>query len=276
VAKKLGHFHKHDLDIDHLYQFLDCDAGKRVSHFALEGNHGDSIYYPQLFDFIDRFRDTKTFTIVTNGSYKDKKFWHELASRLTNKDLIMFSIDGLEHNHHVYRQNSDWATTMLGVKTVAEYPVQLAWKTLIFDYNYQEINQIQQFAESMGAKFISEITSRFGDEKLRPPQHLVDHTREYQNKKYQINPQCQNNEREYISADGYYWPCCWISSGFTLYKSELWKNRAQWSIKNQTLDQARQQLQNWIKTIQPDTAEDICQMMCKSDNSKLPNNHGLT
>jgi len=276
ISNKLGHFYKQDLVVEDLVRFLDCEAGATVSNFNLEGNHGDPIYYNKLFDLIDQFRDTKNFNIVTNGSYKDEKFWHNLASRLTKEDYVVFSIDGLEHNNHLYRRNSDWATTIQGVKIISQYPVRLGWKTLIFDYNYQEIDQIQNYAESLGARFVAEKTARFVDETLRPPQHLLDHTRDYQNRDTKINPQCANNRQEYISADGYYWPCCWVSSAFTLYKSDLWKNRSQWSIQNQNLDQARLQLKNWIEDMPNRPADTVCQMMCKSSNPDYLDRHGLT
>ena len=101
VANRLGYFHKHDLVIDDLVKFLDCEDGASVEYMSLEGNHGDAIYYKDLFGLIDKFRDQVKFTIVTNGSYKDTKFWHNLCARLTNQDWIVFSIDGLEHNNHL-------------------------------------------------------------------------------------------------------------------------------------------------------------------------------
>ena len=281
IAKKFGSFPKQDLNLKDLVNFLDCNSGKDLKHLYLEGNHGDPIYYPHLLELIDTFRSTKQFTIVTNGSYRDQTFWNQLAEKLIPTDLIIFSIDGLEHNNHLYRKNSDWKSTMLGLDTMIKSGISVGWKTIIFDYNYEEIDQIQTFAESRGAKFISQTTSRFGDESLRPPEHLVDNTREYSDHTLSIDtlkPQCQNYAKEYISADGYYWPCCWVSSAFTLYKSQLWKNRKQWLIKDKTLDDMRLQLSEWTNQLQenPINAETVCKMMCKSDNKTWPLNHGLT
>lgn len=278
IANKLGYFHKQDLVLDDLVKFLDCEDGTKVDRFLLEGNHGDPIYYNGLFDLIDQFRNQVRFTIVTNGSYKDTKFWSNLCSRLTDQDWIIFSIDGLEHNNHVYRRNSDWESTINGVQTVSKYSVNLGWKTLVFGYNYQELDQIQSVAESYGAKFVSERTGRFGDDSLKPPDRMVETQVMYTlDTKLitEISPQCQDHEKEYISADGYYWPCCWVSSAFTLYKSDLWKNRAQWSIKNNNLTELRKRLNSWIGDMQDDP-DIVCKMMCKVGNQKAPKNHGLT
>jgi MoaA/NifB/PqqE/SkfB family radical SAM enzyme len=281
IADKLGAFPKRDLVVEDLVNFLDCDSGQQIKSLLLEGNHGDPIYYPDLIKLIDAFRSTKTFTIVTNGSHRDAKFWHTLASKLTPADLIIFSIDGLEHNNHLYRKNSNWASIMLGLDIMTKSGVQVGWKTLIFDYNHSEIDQIRTFAESRGAKFVSESTARFGDESLRPPEQFVELNRDYQStikKNIDIHPQCDNHEKEYISADGYYWPCCWVSSAFTLYKSQLWKDRQNWTMTGNTLDTLRKRLDNWVDNIvaDPDNADIVCKLNCKPENPKFPINHGLT
>ncbi len=271
VAEKLGSFPKADLDIGWLISFLDCPEGQKINKFNLEGNHGDPIYYPHLLRFISTFRD-KQFTIVTNGSYRSESFWHELGQLLLPTDQVIFSIDGLEHNNHLYRKNSDWGSIMLGLKILSTYDAQLVWKTILFNYNYQEIDTIKDLAESYGAKFASVKTNRFGDETLRPPTELVDTQREYSDQLRTVThivPQCHNARLEYISADGYYWPCCWVSSAFTLYKSELWKDRSNWSIQNRTLDELRAYKHAWLeKTLNQSIPVDtVCKMMCKPGNT---------
>jgi MoaA/NifB/PqqE/SkfB family radical SAM enzyme len=281
IVEKFGSFPKQDLNLKNLVNFLDCASGRALKNLCLEGNHGDPIYYPHLMEMIDTFRSNKIFTIVTNGSYQNEKFWSQLADRLTEKDLIIFSIDGLEHNNHLYRKNSNWESIMLGLKIMKQSKAQVGWKTLIFDYNYNEIDQIRDFAESQGVKFISQTTSRFGNDSLRPPENLVDKTREYSDDTQNINllkPQCQSHAKEYISADGYYWPCCWVSSAFTLYKTQLWKDRQQWSTTGKTLDIMREHLADWTDQLQKnaETADVVCKMMCKTNNKTWPVNHGLT
>lgn len=151
-------FPKQDLDIQQLVKFLDCDSGRQVRRFNLEGNHGDSIYYPELIEFIDEFRRDKNFDLVTAGSRQTRKFWEELASRLTADDTVTFSIDGLEHNNHRYRINSDWQSIMMAVEIIARSPARVTWKTLIFSYNQNDLDKIRTLAEGMGAYFIPVTT----------------------------------------------------------------------------------------------------------------------
>lgn len=273
-------FPKQDLDLDNLERFLDCDSGYNDPKFLLNGNHGDPIYYPHLLDLIDRFRSHKTFEISTNGSHQPPKFWHELCNRLGSNDTIFFSIDGLEHNNHLYRRNSNWQSIMAALDIASQSSAQIVWKTLVFSYNETELDQIKELAESKGALFVPNITERFGDENLRPANtNLINHTKKYKETQEVkvIKPRCMTSE--YISADGYYWPCCWISTAHTLQKTSLWKERNQWSIANSTLDQKRLMLQQWHNDIEqnPQAAHPICKMTCSPGQTlslwikKLPN-----
>ena len=277
IANQIGTYPKLDLDLENFYRFLDCESGQNLPTLYLEGNHGDPIYYPQLIEFVKTFR-SKKYTIVTNGSYRDQSFWESLADQMTKDDWIIFSIDGLEHNNHLYRRNSDWKSIMLGIDIMKRSPVNLGWKTIAFNYNYKEIHQIKKFDENKADLFLAKKTSRFGDESLRPPAEQVEFFREYTPELEQlkdIEPQCDSHAKEYVAADGFYWPCCWISSSFTLPKSELWKQRSEWTIRNHNLDQMRNRLNSWIPDMQsnPDV---VCRMMCRPGNPRWPATHGLT
>jgi MoaA/NifB/PqqE/SkfB family radical SAM enzyme len=257
-------FPKQDLDVDQLRRFLDCESGKTVDKFLLCGNHGDPIYYPDLFNLVDTFRDSKTYKISTCGSHQTKKFWHNLGDRLTANDTVYFSIDGLEHNNHLYRRNSNWESIMNGLDIMLSKSARVVWKTLIFSYNEHEIAKIEEFARSRGCIFVVEPSSRFVDQSLVPTEKNIDTSRLYNADDIsEISPQCL--KEEYISADGYYWPCCLITSYYTLHQTPLWKNRQQWAINGQTLDNARIHLHNWYNSIldNPKDALSECKMNCK-------------
>lgn len=263
-------FPKQDLAIEDLAKFLDCDAGRQIKRFNLEGNHGDSIYYPDLVGFIDRFRADKNFDLVTAGSKQTEKFWRELSARLTDADTVTFSIDGLEHNNHLYRVNSDWSSIMTALRIIKQSPARVIWKTLIFSYNQHELDLIRQQSESMGAEFIAVRTHRFGDDSLRPAQDLVLVERLYQYSRdvYEIDPKCP--ETEYISADGYYHPCCWIANANVMAKSHFWKEREKWNIKDHNLDDLRKIATDWAGSLRQDPKKSyaVCQMHCKKGQPK--------
>lgn len=259
-------FPKQDLDLDDIIKFLDCNSGNKISEMLLNGNHGDPIYYPYLFDFIDTFRDTKRFRISTAANQQPAKFWENFARRLSSKDIVYFSIDGLEHNNHLYRQNSNWQSIMTAVDIMrSECSARLIWKTLIFSYNQNEIKQIQEFAESKGLEFFADTPSRFGDENLRPDEKFIDTSRLYETNKgtVDIDPKCFKDQ--YVSADGYYGPCCFITSYYTLHKTSLWTHRQDWAISGKTLDQLHVKLLEWKNAIiqDPNNAHSVCKMNCK-------------
>lgn len=258
---------RQDLDINLLHKFLDCSSGERITHFHLESNHGDSIYSPKLLELIDTWRDTKTFHIVTNGSRMPDKFWKELNARMTENDQITFSIDGLEDTNHIYRINSHWPSIMSGFKHMVESPAWVSWKTIIFSYNQHQIDEIKRFALESGADdFQSEMSHRFGDDSYKPTDQLIDITKLYDRKKdvSKIDPKCDRGQQLYISADGYAWPCCMLTSYFTLHKTDLWKQRKEWTIADNTLDSVLAKLETFVLDVRnnPNKSHSVCKMEC--------------
>ena len=259
-------FPKQDLDLDLLENFLSCDTGRNIDSFMLNGNHGDPIYYPDLLPMIDRFRDTKDFRISTNGSRMKDKFWEDLGSRMRQSDVIFFSIDGLEDTNHLYRKNSDWNSIMRGLKIMVQSNAKIVWKSIVFRTNQHQLNEMQDRANSLGVEFVSTITSRFGDDDLIPTDDaLIDTDRIFDRLPpvVEIHPQCLS--QEYISADGYYWPCCLMTSYFTLHSTRLYKERELWHIQGKTLSELRQRLLHWSQEIidNPASAHPVCRMSCK-------------
>lgn len=268
----------HDLDIDQLEYFLDCSQGRLVDRLYLCGDYGDSIYYPRLLEFIDRFKPTKNITLVTNGSYRDARFWTELCARLDQQDIIQFSIDGLEDTNHLYRVNSDWASTMVGLDIAAKSAATVHWETNVFSFNYNRLQEIKAFAESRGAIFRARKTGRFGRDDLIPPDHVVNqddmYRPEYSDPSYHVPivPDCKSLFRNTVCSQNYFWPCGYIRHPATFYKSKLWKQREQWAIKNKTLDDIlTQTLPPWVQDIEqhPQSADVVCKMRCKQNQKPI-------
>lgn len=267
---------KTDLNGLDLERFLDCSEGAKIDTFLLCGDYGDAIYYPDLFDFLSRFRRTKKFEIHTNGSYRDEKFWHRLSEILTTDDVITFSIDGLEDTNPVYRINSDWNSIMLGIDIMTRGPAQVRWKTIVFQHNYQQLHQIKKVAEDKGCEFSIEKTHRFGKDGLEPPEHLIE-TNHLFREEYttdhtiEIEPGCINEK--IVSCDGFMYPCDWIRNPRTLYKSLLWKQKERWlsklSIKETNYNLALQVVQDWADWVKQSSLEHrstvdvLCRMKCR-------------
>jgi MoaA/NifB/PqqE/SkfB family radical SAM enzyme len=271
---------KADLDVDSLEKFLECDTGKTIDTFILCGDYGDPIYYPDLFKLIKRFRDRVCFIIITNGSRQTEKFWNTLSELLTEKDTVVFSIDGLEDTNHLYRVNSDWASIMMGLDIMVKSSAQVHWKTIIFGFNYNKLAEIKKFATDKGATWHAEKTHRYGNDELKPPteQYIeINHVFQSQfinNHQIEIEPRCEKDAMV-ISASGYLFPCDWIRNPRTLYKSQLWKQKSRWldklHIKDTTYDQAVLVVRDWENYVRQnsltgsDNVDVLCKMLCRKD-----------
>ena len=266
---------KKDLSIDLFEKFLDCDEGKQIQTLLLCGDYGDCIYYPELLNFIKRFRDKK-FDLRTNGSRKPIEFWIELAELLTEEDKIVFAIDGLEDTNHLYRKNSDWKSIMSAVDIMTKSKAQVEWQTIIFSFNQFLLNDIKNFAEAKGAKFFAVKTHRFGDDNLIPGSSFVENNYTWQdsfveNDPIDLDPQC--DLAKIVTCDGYYLPCDWIRNPRTFYKSDLWVNRHQWldrlSIDKINLAEGNKIINQWKQLVLEKAKngsprlDHLCKMRCR-------------
>lgn len=268
---------KSDLDVDLLEKFLDCEAGKQLTTFYLCGDYGDPIYYPDLLKLIKRFRHQVSFEIVTNGSRQTEKFWHNLSDSLTEKDSIVFSIDGLENTNHLYRINANWHSIMQGLDIMTKSPAHVHWKTIVFNFNHDKLTEIKNFAESKGATFSAEKTHRYGDQLLVPPDIYIQNNHLFQvnfvpTHQIEIEPRCEQIAMV-VTADGCLHPCDWMRNPQTFYKSQLWKQKERWleklKIKNNTYDQALLIVRDWENYVRQNSlngstdVDVLCKMKCR-------------
>ena len=265
----------HDINIDQLHNFLDCETGKQIEFLDLRGDWGDCIYYPKLFDFIDKFRSEKKFIICTNGSRQTERFWHNLSSRLIEKDTVEFSIDGLEENNHLYRRNSEWKSLMLALDIIGKSRAKMLWRTRVFSFNENMLDKIEKFANEKGATFQYDFTHRFGSDSLKPKSKSVDNDLVYDPKRSvkKIIPRCRVMENASISAYNMFMPCGWFCAPQVLYKSDLWKNRKKWMIKDTTLDELISDvLIPWADNIEsdPSNASILCKTKCRAEIKDRP------
>lgn len=267
---------RNDLDFHDLDRFLDCDTGRQIDKFLLCGDYGDAIYYPKLFDFLSWFRGTKKYWIHTNGSHQPEKFWHQLSEMLTKDDRITFAIDGLADTNAVYRINSNWHTIMRAVDIMARGPATVHWKTIVFSYNYRDLEKIKKMAQEKGCEFTAEKTHRYGNESLIPPDDFIEKNHVYKHQfasdhTIEIEPRCMQSNT--VGCDGIFYPCDWIRNPRTLYKSLLWRQKDRWlsklDIRNTNLDAALSVVQDWADHVresslkQLDTVDVLCKMKCR-------------
>lgn len=236
------HWQNHNLEIDAVMDFLDIDlTGKSID---LCGNYGDPIYHPHLFDLISAFKSRGcTIKITTNGSYRSSQWWNDLCDQLDSNDSIIFSVDGLPDNFTQYRVNADWDSINLGMTTCVSRDINVIWKFIVFRYNQDHINEARLLADHIGVKeFVISLSDRFDEDTamylpntesqgIRKP--MQDAWK--QNQISKVDPKCYAGKEYFISADGFFSPCCFVADHRFLYKTQFGKAKHQYDIRNTTL-----------------------------------------
>lgn len=245
------HWKNQNIDIDSLLHFFDIDlTGKRMN---LCGNYGDPIYHPDFIDVVQQLKNRgATISITTNGSYKKQEWWKELVSKLDSSDLINFSVDGTPDNFTKYRINADWESIKIGMDVVATAQCNSFWKYIPFLYNQSDIEQVEKLSQDIGIKnFRVEFSDRF-DEKtqmLKPNTSMIGSRYAPQvnwksnSSDMTVNPKCKSGEEHFITAEGYYSPCCYMADHRFYYKTPFGKNKNQYDICQHTLSEILQQPQ---------------------------------
>ena len=257
----------HDVDLAALQKFLDFDlSGLKVN---LCGTYGDPIYYKDLHRAVEYFKSRGAWIeLTTNGSYRDDNWWQSLSALLDQQDIVNFSIDGLPENFTQYRVNADWESILIGFKHTVASGALVRYKYIPFAFNEESIGQAKQLATDLGAVFHYEYSDRWTEnDPLKPKHKLVSARSEglvhwHSGKQYSIIPKCKKNNLEhYISADGYYIPCCFISDYRSYYKTVFHKEKERFNISKTTLSSVLKELESFYSNIEV-TPLDVCKYHC--------------
>ena len=213
------------------------------------GDYGDPIYAKDFLKILTWFRENNNkvqFVIVTNGSYKTKKWWEELGSILNQKDHIHFSLDGWDQeSNNLYRVNCNWSSIILGINALRDSDVYKTWAAIAFKFNESHLDHMEKKAKRLGFDcFQLTLSTKFGknyghypkDDPLQPSDHYIaterftrtlknlsdkqwhdngldTFTKRFNNensKNQTIVPLCMiGNKGLYINAEGKFYPCCW-------------------------------------------------------------------
>jgi organic radical activating enzyme len=263
------HWKNHSLDVDQLNQFLDIDLDNKK--ILLCGNYGDPIYHPEFHQLIKIFKQRGAhLTIVTNGSHRSADWWEKTVSTLTINDRVIFSIDGLPNNFTQYRINADWNTIQQAIQLCAAADCQTTWKYIPFSFNENNIDTARELSQSMGIDIFQVDPSDRFDEKTKNYQPSTDYLglryqsqQDWKNGVVQptLDPKCIDNKNHYISADGYYSPCCYVADHRFYYKTNFGKNKKSYRITDQTLTQILTQ-PVVVEFYHDLTSQAVCQYNC--------------
>lgn len=179
-----------------------------MQRLLLCGGQGDPIYNTELIQIVEYFKFNNPklkLDIVTNGSYKKRSWWKDLASKLNENDDVVFSVDGWDQNsNQLYRVNSDYASILEGIAEMVQGLASIHWSTIVFKFNQDKITEIKSLAKSLGVhKFHLVYSTKFdgpwlnesGVDPLKPDSEFVS-----QLKQYQKNIETLNYKKEFTSS----------------------------------------------------------------------------
>ena len=295
-----------ELQFDRINQELSLDeftAGfplgvlEKIEHFIFCGDIGDPIYATEFLEIVEYVKQNSRIRlqIVTNGSYKKAEWWQQLGNLLDSNDSVTFSVDGWDNeSNNQYRINSDFESIVLGIKTLrASSKCSIQWSAIYFSFNQDKINDMQEFAKSLGCnKFKTVKSSKFDGrymvnniDPLKPTDNLVANTLVYETNIKILNPveyapivpevpgvthpwaKCLNYKKDlFIGINGLVLPCPWFNNGYQ-NNSFIDQHHNQLSIKNRSFFEIINDTELWgqlIKSFNEKPLE-ICQMKCKND-----------
>jgi MoaA/NifB/PqqE/SkfB family radical SAM enzyme len=214
------------LKLEHMdWKIIESIPIERFSHLMLLGNRGDPQMYPRLFDLIKHFeRNSRAIvTIHTNGSYRSKEWWSDLAKihRYYKSNKTIFALDGLEDTHSLYRKGTDYNKIIENIESYIKSGGNAWIQTLIFKHNEHQIDEMKKMLKEMGITKIWIRQSRSYNDELQRPELMMNKTRHEQSyDKKRVPIFCIHQSGDiYIRVDGEVRPCCFM--GDEKYKQEF-------------------------------------------------------
>lgn len=165
-----------------------------------------------------------------------------LSNKYNHRLSVRFSVDGLEHTNHLYRVNVKWKTVLRNMKAYAATGGKCLWQYLVFDHNYQDIEEAYKLSKTLGIPFelrqgtrgISEYLSLITEKdhqtkKIKKKEVVVNHSTKFEHEYMEERKNLLNSKvlepnkitclmlhkkQIFLDASGKLWPCCWFASGY--------------------------------------------------------------
>lgn len=234
------------------------------------GNYGDPIMHPKFENLIEsskRLRTQAALTIHTSGQ-RHPAWWSQLVQSLDAKDTVLFSIDGLEDTNHLYRQGARWDWLERAID-ICSGKTNTIWKFIIFQHNQHQIIESIKYAKEKGLQYflLTKSHAFYGKwandnvDPLAPDKKWVGGTAKEKNKTF--SPLCQTSSRHYLSAEGFYSPCCWMdfNKEFSLNLKEKANDSFSDIMKAQDLQDLKMK---WSSANAPGTCREKCSLISNS------------
>lgn len=254
----------------------------QLDSICINGNFGDIVMNPEGPDIVDYFFSVNSklsISISTNGGARDAKFWTRLAQTPVK---VWFCLDGLEDTHHLYRQNTVWATVIRNAQTFILAGGHAVWKMIEFDHNRHQIDACRGLSKKLGFaefKIINdgrntapvfngqgELTHVLGDYSGEKSFEVLFHKKTTNqillediiiDRTPATNVSCKTKKLKsiYIAATGDVSPCCWTGFYPKTYGAGQYHEAANAQLipliaKNNALEYPLEECIKWFKSVE--------------------------
>jgi hypothetical protein len=238
---------RHHLTVDHIVSVFGREQIGSLHKMFMCGNYGDPAAGHHTLDIYRAFREINpeiTLGMNSNGGLQNPTWWQELASVMTGpRDYVVFSIDGLEDTNSIYRVNVSWKKVMANAEAFIGAGGSAHWDMLVYQHNQHQVDQVQEFARSIGFSwFRAKVSKR---QPVKGLQYPVQWKRPHV-ASGPIHCHALTEQSAYLDARGNLHPCCWLGD---------------------RLDQAPVDFAEVQQTWLSDSPNPVCRRNCSSDDS---------
>lgn len=236
------------MSLDTWKRLMTRETVDQLSEIIFNGAYGDALMNPNLIPALvhltENSNNRPVIRIDTNGGIHDSEYWTKLAEILRlfpEPTHVTFSIDGLEDTNHLYRRGVNYKRVMENAQSFIKAGGWARWRTLIFEHNKHQIDEMRQLSDRMGfLKFdinggshtsaikliVSQAKEYFKESKRGPASEVEYAFLQHENKiKNQVEKygsldklwresdiKCvwQEKRKVQVSHMGEIWPCCYF------------------------------------------------------------------
>lgn len=189
---------------------------KTIHNLLIGAVVGDPIFYSKFYEVIDYISDVNDeveLFISTNGSMRSRSWWKELGKRMAfnKKNVIRFSIDGLEDTNSIYR-GTDYNRVVKNLEAYINSGGRADWQVVVFRHNEHQLQEIKTIAKNIGCLSLLVIGSRSYCDKFQKPS-MLDVDKKTKNLGGNKKVICLPIEKKMMSltCEGMVYPCLYYS-----------------------------------------------------------------
>jgi MoaA/NifB/PqqE/SkfB family radical SAM enzyme len=203
-----------DMDIELVKKILDHEFGRII----ICANRGEALLHPDVDDILKYIKKKNhRVKLTTNAFSKSLEWWSNLGKLFSQKDEVVFPLDGISNKIHNIHRASDFNVVLNNIKAFVDAGGSANWRFIKFKHNQHQVKLARKLAKALGVK-IHFMNSHTYDSVLSEPTDQISKVWTSDNIKkagYTKEDfiQCRS-ENYYVNSKGILFPCCYTAMIF--------------------------------------------------------------